>query len=237
MTQEVFNIYCDESGHLERDDVPVMVLGAVWCRASAAQSLARRIRDIVIHHGLAADFEIKWTKVSRSKQEFYEALIEYFFDEPELHFRGVLIPDKAKLNHAEFDQTHDEWYYKMLYTVLDPIIDPRQRYRIYLDIKDTRSEQRRAKLEEVLRSARHDSHGQVVERIQQIRSHESRLLQMADLLIGAIGYHNRHLTSNAGKLAVVRRIQRRSGWPLDSTTWLREPKLSLLRWQARESGV
>ena len=125
----------------------------------------------------------------------------------------------------------------MLYTVLDPIIDPKQRYRIYLDIKDTRSEERRAKLEEVLRNARYDFRGQVVERVQQIRSHESRLLQMTDLLIGAIGYHNRHLTGNAGKVAVVRRIQRKSDWPLDSTTWLRDPKLSLLRWQARESGI
>ncbi len=28
---QVFNIYCDESCHLEHDREKVMVLGAVWC--------------------------------------------------------------------------------------------------------------------------------------------------------------------------------------------------------------
>jgi hypothetical protein len=234
VTSVPYNIYCDESGHLEHDGIPVMVLGAVWCRAAVAPAVARNVREIKERHGLPFHFEVKWTKVSPARQDFYLDLVDYFFRDVELHFRGVLIPDKARLNHAEFDQTHDEWYYKMLYTVLDPIIDPTQRYRIYLDIKDTRSEQRRAKLEEVLRNKRHDFQGAVVERVQQIRSHESAAMQLTDLLTGAIAYHNRGLTSNTGKIAVVRRIQRCSGWSLDTTTWLREPKLSLLRWQARE---
>ena len=28
---ETYNIYCDESCHLENDDKPVMLLGAIWC--------------------------------------------------------------------------------------------------------------------------------------------------------------------------------------------------------------
>ena len=28
---QVFNIYCDESCHLEHDRQQVMVLGAIWC--------------------------------------------------------------------------------------------------------------------------------------------------------------------------------------------------------------
>jgi hypothetical protein len=28
---QVFNIYCDESCHLEHDQQKAMVLGAVWC--------------------------------------------------------------------------------------------------------------------------------------------------------------------------------------------------------------
>ncbi len=28
---QTFNVYCDESCHLENDHQPTMILGAVWC--------------------------------------------------------------------------------------------------------------------------------------------------------------------------------------------------------------
>lgn len=38
------NIYCDESGHLEKDNIPVMVLGALWCDKSKAHEIAVRFK-------------------------------------------------------------------------------------------------------------------------------------------------------------------------------------------------
>jgi len=29
--RDTYNIYCDESCHLEHDGIPTMVIGAVWC--------------------------------------------------------------------------------------------------------------------------------------------------------------------------------------------------------------
>jgi hypothetical protein len=233
---EIYNIYSDESCHLENDGIPVMVLGAVWCRASVVRQVSERIGEIKRRHDIPAGLEIKWSKLSPSKQQLYIDLVDYFFDDDDLHFRGILIPDKSRLDHAGFNQTHDAWYYKMCFRMIEPIIDPRQRYRVYLDIKDTRSEEKRRKLEEVLRGSRHDAVGQIIERVQQIRSHESAIMQLTDLLIGAIAYHNRGLRTNPAKLDVIQRIQRRSGRTLDETTWLRDPKLSLLRWKSREAG-
>jgi len=249
---ELYNIYCDESCHLENDSIPVMVLGALWCRADRVREVSERVREIKVEHALLRPqglrqpgkraFESKWSKVSKSKETFYLALVDYFFDDDDLHFRGVII-DKRVLEHENFRQSHDTWYYKMLFTLLEPIIDPEQRYNIYLDIKDTRSEEKKRKLQEVLRNSQYDRVGFIIRRVQQIRSHESELMQLADLLIGAIGYHNRvqwgdlagrEARANAGKLSVVRRIQKRSGKSLEHTTWLREPKLNLLRWQPRE---
>jgi len=83
--------------------------------------------------------EIKWTNLSPAKQLSNLDLIDYFWDDDDLHFRGVLIPDKTILNHSAFHQTHDSWYYKMCFRMIEPIIDPRHRHRIYLDIKDTGS--------------------------------------------------------------------------------------------------
>lgn len=228
---ESFNIYCDESCHLENDGFAVMVLGAIWCKVDRSAPIARRLRDIKEKHDLKPDFEIKWTKVSPAKVEFYLDLVDYFFDDEDLHFRGVIIPNKSRLDHAAFDQDHDTWYYKMFFTLLEPLINPQSGYYVYLDIKDTRSETKRAKLEEVLRNSRYDSHGQIIRRVQQIRSHESELMQLADLLIGAICHHNRGLQSSPAKSEVIRRIQRRSSKPLTESTWLREPKLNLLLWQ------
>lgn len=232
MNTELFNIYCDESCHLEHDGIRVMVLGAIWCKADRSAAIARRVRDIKAKHDLKPDLEVKWTKVSPAKLAFYVDLVEYFFDEDDLHFRGVVIPDKSRLDHAAFGQDHDTWYYKMFFRLLEPLINPQCGYHVYLDIKDTQSEQKRAKLEEVLRNSRYDSHGHIIRRVQQIRSHESELMQVADLLIGAICHHNRGLESSPAKTEVIRRIQRRSNKSLTVTTWLREPKLNLLVWQA-----
>ena len=233
---EVFNIYADESCHLQKDRSPVMVLGAVWCREAVVRQISKRLREIKHRHGIPPGLEVKWSKLSPSRRQLYLDLVDYYFDDDDLHFRGVLIPNKDSLNHSAFNQTHDEWYYKMCFRMIEPIIDPTQRYRVYLDIKDTRSEVKRRQLETILRNARHDARGRIIERVQQIRSHESPLMQLTDILVGATAYHNRKLFTNAAKLDVIRRIQQRSGWKLDVTSWLRDPKLSLLCWHSQESN-
>lgn len=238
---EVFNIYCDESCHLLKDRSAVMVLGCVWCLADRVPEISSRLRDLKREYGLLrrggeADphmpFELKWHKVSPAKLAYYLRVVDYFFDDDDLHFRGVVVPDKTRLDHSAFGQDHDTWYYKMCFTMLEPLIDPQHHYQVYLDIKDTRSEVKRRKLEEVLRNSRYDSVGRIIQRVQQIRSHESELMQLADLLLGAICYCNRELQTSTAKAEVIRRIQQRSGKSLRSTTWLRESKLNLLVWQA-----
>ena len=73
-----------------------------------------------------------------------------------LRFRGLVVPDKDLLDHSRFDQSHNDWYYKMYFTMLRPIFCAPHRYHIYLDAKDTRGGPKIRKLHEVLanRSAR-----------------------------------------------------------------------------------
>jgi len=56
---QVFNIYCDESCHLENDRQKVMVLGAVWCPLDKTREIAIRLREIKKKHGMPAPFEAK----------------------------------------------------------------------------------------------------------------------------------------------------------------------------------
>ncbi|MDY0096506.1 MAG: DUF3800 domain-containing protein [Candidatus Vecturithrix sp.] len=232
---QVFNIYCDESCHLENDRQKAMVLGAIWCPLEKTREIAIRLREIKKKHKMPASFEVKWTKVSPAKKELYLDLIDYFFDDDDLHFRALIIPDKTKLRHNDFPgQDHDTWYYKMYFDMLKVILRPDARYRIYLDIKDTRGAEKIKKLHDVLCNNIYDFSRQVIERLQLVHSHEIEQLQLADLMIGAIGYLNRGLQGNAGKEAIIQRMQQRSKYALTKTTLLKEEKLNVFCWRAAE---
>lgn len=230
---ETFNIYCDESCHLENDRQKAMVLGAIWCPLDKTREIAVRLREIKQKHGHPPHFEAKWTKVSPAGKAFYLDLIDYFFDDDDLHFRALIVPDKTLLRHDAFPgQDHDVWYYKMYFDLLKVIFRPDARYRVYLDIKDTRGGQKVEKLHRVLCNDRYDFSRRVIERVQLVRSHEIEQLQLADLLIGAVAYLNRDLQGNAGKLALIERMRRRSGYDLTRSTLLREEKTNIFRWHA-----
>ncbi|MFA4828019.1 MAG: DUF3800 domain-containing protein [Thermodesulfovibrionales bacterium] len=233
---DIFNIYCDESCYLENDGQKVMVLGAIWCLKDKAQEISRRIREKKKEHGLTQEFEIKWTKVSPSKRDFYLDVVDYFFDDDDLHFRALIVPDKSKLKHSEFSQTHDDWYYKMYFDMLKVIISPDYRYRVYLDIKDTRGNRKVQKLHEVLSNEKYDFKRSIIEFMQLVHSHDIQILQLADLLIGAISYLNRGLSGNEAKEALIARMKERSGYSLTQTTLYRENKMNLFRWQASENN-
>lgn len=232
MTERI-HIYCDESCHLENDHLRAMVLGAIWCPASHRQALARKIKALKVEHGLPPQFEIKWVKVSSGQLPFYQALMDLFFDEPLLHFRGLVVPDKQALDHGKFRQDHDTFYYKQWYTLLNRLIDPSKRYRVFLDIKDTRGQAKVKKLHDVLCSANYDFDRSVIESIELVHSHDVLLLQLADLLIGALSYVHRGLHDSSAKLALVAHLRHRSGLRLEQSSLLRADKFNLFVWRAQ----
>lgn len=233
--KEIFNVYCDESCHLEHDEQRAMVLGALWCPATKYPEIATRLREIKVKHGFAPDFEIKWVKVSPARINFYLDVVDYFFDDDDLHFRALIIPDKSQLQHESFNQTHDDWYYKMYFVLLKAILSPNARYRIYLDYKDTQGSRKVARLHKILSNSMYDFSQHIIERIQLVRSHEVELLPLADLLIGAIAYVNRDLDTSSAKRQIVARLQERSRYTLTRSTLLREEKVNLLRWHPAEA--
>ena len=118
----LFSVYCDESCHLEHDGVPVMAWGGGYCPADGSRAIAEAVRALKAEHGLAHDCEAKWTKVSPAKVDFYLALMDLFLADERLRFRGLVVPDKKLLDHARFDQSHNDWYYKIYFTMLRPIV-------------------------------------------------------------------------------------------------------------------
>lgn len=227
------NIYCDESCHLEHDRIPVMVLGALWCPHEKARGIAESIRGVKTsaHHN--PGFEIKWCKVSKSQANFYLSLLNYFFDNDDLHFRALVISDKTKLDHRAFGQSHDTWYYKMYFDMLKVLLDPQDEYRVFLDIKDTRSADKLKKLHDVLCNNVYDFSRSIIQRVQNVHSHEVEQVQLADLLTGAVAYANRGLNTNSAKVALVQQMRDRSGYSLTRTTLLLEKKVNIFVWQPK----
>lgn len=234
---DTLNIYCDESCHLLHDGHEVMTLGALWCPVDRRREISVRLREIKQKHGIPVSTEVKWVKVSPAKVGFYKDWMDYFFDDDDLHFRSVVIGRKSSLRHEEHGQTHDEWYYKMLFTLVSPLLKPANRHRIYIDRKDTHSAAKAGKLHEVLCSSSQDFDRSIIERVQPVVSHESELLQLCDLLIGAVGYANRGLTGSTAKLELVARMKERSRLSLTRSSLLSAEKVNLFHWQGGGRGA
>jgi hypothetical protein len=210
-----------------------MVLGAVYCQQDDVKRVSNRVREIKTKHGFPPSFEIKWTKVSKSKIDFYEDILDLFIEDDSLRFRGLLIPDKSVLDHHNFDQTHDDWYYKMYFLMLRYIFSPPHHYQVYLDIKDTLGGTKTRKLHEVVCNDIYDFERDCIRRVQQIRSHESEIMQLTDLLIGAVGYCNRHLEGNAGKLRLIEKLQAAFGeCSLSHSAPFSNTKFNLFVWKS-----
>lgn len=229
---ETFNIYCDESCHLENDHQSVMLLGALWCPQEEIARLSRQIQDMKVRHRAAG--ELKWIKVSHSRLNFYLELVDWFMAEAPLHFRGLVVLHKERLDHDQFnDGSHDDFYYKMYFSLLSKILSPDQQYNIYLDIKDTHSRLKLRKLREVLCNDKYDFTSQMIGNLQNIRSHESQLLQICDFLLGAVSYRQRRLSRNPAKIEVLRHLETHLGRDLLHSTPLREEKFNLFLFTPR----
>lgn len=232
-TPLLYNVYCDESCHLENDGKPVMVLGAIWCPKEDAYRLGAELRDIKARH--RARGELKWSKTSVSRLPFYLEVVDWFLAESPLHFRGLVVLNKQALDHNTFNQgNHDLFYYKMQFSLLNKILSPDSRYAIYLDVKDTRSRLKLKKLREVLCNNVYDFTSAMIGHIQNIHSHEAELMQVADYLAGALAYRHRNLGGNPAKLAVLQRLEEKWGHSLLSSTPLREPKLNIFLFSPRQ---
>lgn len=236
MGEQIVNIYCDESCHLLEDGHEVMTLGALWCPLEKRLRMCRELRELKHRHGIPPSTEVKWIKVSPAKLDFYLSWIDHFFDQDDLRFRAVVILEKTGLRHASYQQSHDDWYYKMLWLLISRMLSPERQHCIYLDIKDTHSGEKARKLHEVLCTSQYDFKRSIIKKVQSITSHESELLQLCDLLIGAIGYLNRGQQGSQAKLRVVERIKERSGLSLKESTLIGAQKVNLFFWKGAQSS-
>lgn len=86
--------------------------------------------------------------------------------------------NKSNLNHEKYNQgSHDLWYYKAYFYLLDAMIGYSEEYRIFIDIKDTCGGTKVKKLQEVLCNNKYDFKHEI-------------LIKITENMLGHILIHN-----------------------------------------------
>lgn len=235
MDKKTYNIYCDESCHLKNDRMTVMCLGYTKIEYNDYLLLKNKIKAIKLKHN--APTELKWNTLSWSRFDLYKDLIDFFFESP-IEFRCILIKNKQKLDHDQYNEgDSDNFYYKSIYYLLNnPYTNPAiNLYRTYLDIKDTRGKSRLKKIEEVLHNKYHGKSPFIY--FQHIRSQENEFIQFTDFFIGAICYKARgeYSKPDASKVKkeVIEYLEMKSGYNISEGTEPWEAKFNIFDFQAK----
>lgn len=227
-----YKLFCDESCHLEHDKSDVMVLGTLFCPEASVESINRKIKTLRYQHNYQT--ELKWTKLHAKQIDFYKKLIDLFFDTDSLRFKATVVINKSLLNHEQFNQgSHNNFYYKMFYYAVRDFLSTGNHYKIYLDYMDSQGRDKAKKLTQVLHNA---TLGQNDISAYIIRSHESQLIQLCDLFIGALSYVNRTDIAQESKIKneLVNYLQQKICHRLDIGTPPWELKFNIFRFSPRE---
>ncbi len=128
------------------------------------------------------------------------------------------------------DTLIDTFDYKMYFSMLKVILNPEYAHNIFIDIKDTKSREKVHKLEKVLRNDKYDYSKEIIKKVQQVRSHEIELVQLADLFTGAVSYINRGLNTSEAKMELIEHIRHRSRYSLLKSTLIKEKKFNIFLW-------
>lgn len=228
-----YNIYCDESCHLVSNDSKYMLIGAVYCPKYKVKKVNEYIEHLKENYNLSDKIELKWNKIDKKTEKLYLDIINYFFNNDDLKFRVIVI-DKTKLDHEKYNQTENEFYHKAYYEMLKYIIIPGNSYNIYPDIKDTNSYYYHQIMLDYLRIKMQDTNKKTIRKVQPIRSYEAPILQINDILIGALSYHYRNLSKNNVKLNIISEIRKLYQNDLNETSYCSNTKFNIFMWRSRD---
>ena len=216
-SHKTYNIYCDESTHLENDGQPYMIYGYVSIPYNEMALAKKQIREIKQKHGY--EEELKWTNISDKTFALYNEIVDYFFM-TNMKFRAVIV-DKSEIDNTRAEYSYNDFYFRMYYQLLHHQMDMDSTYNVYFDIKDTCSQRKLHKLAEILK------YNSAIRDFNFVKSHQVHFIQLADILMGAINYHLRIQRGTIegkvrAKRLIVEKIKRQTNLSLLCTVYRRD---------------
>jgi len=238
-SEDIVEVYVDESSQTKHR---YLVLGAIVTRMIDVQkihSLIAKARLPELPKG-----EIKWTKVSKAKLAAYKRLIDIIFDNHEdMHFHSLFV-DTTQQDHKKYNEGDSEiGFNKEIYQLANKVarLYTREYFHIYPDYRDTKNSPEELRL--ILnRSAakRGDRRDWPVRRCQFRDSKDTLLLQLTDVLIGAIAFqlngHDKASDASAAKVELAKYITKRAGISDVSKGTARAVKFSVWPRRLRKGG-
>ncbi|MDD5008504.1 MAG: DUF3800 domain-containing protein [Syntrophorhabdaceae bacterium] len=177
------NIYCDESRHTSNPEDKYMVIGALSCQRNQREKLTRQINQIKKRFNTWGEFG--WKTLSPNRRDFYWSLLDFFVKQ-NLSFRCIVV-DRSALDHDRFNFGDEELgFYKLYYQMLIHWLKPSFAYHIYLDWQQNKNQTRFIGLRDALK--RKLLGKTRIECLEPVSSRQMPLIQLTDLLTGAVGY-------------------------------------------------
>ena len=187
----VFDIYCDESRQdllasqkSITDTNAYCCIGGLMVPQAEREIIKKQIKALKEKHNVFG--EIKWGTVAPSRLPFFSELIDLFFLNDNLQFRTVII-DSKKINNSVYNNDDQELgYYKFYYQLLYHWLSWDNSYCVFTDQKTNKDKRRLQELKRIVNAQ--FSVSSPINNIQAIDSKESVILQLENVIMGAVGY-------------------------------------------------
>lgn len=189
----VYHVYCDES---RQTADRFMVFGGIIVPATNVEAFNQAMklwRDSNRMHA-----ELKWGKVSNAKLAEYKSLVDLFFSlagQDSLHFKAVVF-DTSQIDYKTYHHgDKDLGFYKFFYTFLLHKFGPYaadDTYRLLVFLDQRVTSYKLSTLCTVLNNGirkKFNRNVDVVRKVEPVDSKKCELVQVADVLMGAVGYH------------------------------------------------
>ena len=183
----------------------MMVIGALFIERPLVPEIRKKIKEIRNKHSVNG--ELKWVKTSTQVLPFYEELFGYLFsiDGEKVTFRCIVV-NKSQVNYEKYHQQDKELaFYKFYYQLLKRRLKD-DKYYIFLDFRPSKNKNSVRRLGEFL-----GMFSRGIEHIQAYQSNENTLIQVADVLSGAVSFSHNTPAGSESKQKLVKIIAKSIG--------------------------
>lgn len=226
------NMYLDESCHTQFDGTNTMSLVTVYTMKNNNRLITKAIN--ILKRRYNATGELKWNKVGKSNINLYKdifTLMAGLVKDDNLRIRTILVDADKSLITGDYN----DWYYKMSYILFDKVIGDDYlnihnitNFNLFLDKKDRLSHKKTSTTATYLeRSMR----GRKKVNGMAVNSEDFALIQIADIIAGAMTYKMRGLSTSSYKLDLINHIEEQFNINLNRGTYRKKVDFNIYIWR------
>lgn len=178
-----YDVFIDESCYLPDDQHHCIACGGLFVPKELVRPISKELKLIFKKYKFIKEF--KWNNISQSRLQLYKDALEIsLFSNERIWFRSVITEDKSLINFNYNNSNSDEYWYKMVYYLLNNTNNDNKQFRIFLDYRNTWGKNRIEQLKKYLNPDKFVY-------FQSLHSHDSILIQISDIILGALTYNLR----------------------------------------------